>query len=161
MDKLRLIDVTEDNWKQICALSPSEEGRRFVSANAYSIAQSFYEKDWIIKGIEKGNQLIGFTMYGFSRDLAAYELCRFMIDERYQGKGYGSQALQIILDEMFRRYECERIYLTTAPSNMRGKHIYRKAGFIATGDTRGEGDNGEEVFCLWRQMTEHIGEREL
>jgi diamine N-acetyltransferase len=31
---------------------------------------------------------------------------------------------------------------------MRGKHIYVNAGFIPTGETCGEGDDIEEIFCL-------------
>lgn len=52
-----------------------------------------------------------------------------MIDERYQGKGYGKHALQIIIDEMFRSFGCDKIYLSMAPNNSRGKHIPRNRYF--------------------------------
>ena len=135
MDNIRLVDITTNNWEEICTLNPGKEGREFVASNSFSITQSIYEKGWIIKGIAKEKQLIGFTMYGFSEELTAYELCRFMIDDRYQGKGYGKRALQIIIDEMFHSYGCEKIYLSTDPNNLRGKYIYGNAGFVPTGET--------------------------
>ena len=71
-----------------------------------------------------------------------------MIDERYQGKGYGKCALKIIIEEMLHSYGNIKIYLSTAPNNSRGKHIYEAAGFVPTGETCGEGDNREDIFCL-------------
>lgn len=87
-------------------------------------------------------------MYGFSEDLKAHEICRFMIDECYQGNGYGKAALQIIIDEMFLRYQCDKIYLSTAPNNSKGRHIYESAGFVSTGETCGEGEDIEIIFCM-------------
>lgn len=148
MDDLKLIDITSSNWEKICSLDPGEAGRAFVASNAFSIAQSVYEKGWVIKGIAKGDSLMGFAMYGFSEALKAYELCRFMIDQHAQGNGYGKRALHIILDEMCDRYPCDKIYLSTAPANSRGKHIYKNAGFVPTGETCGEGDDLEDLFCF-------------
>lgn len=68
----------------------------FVASNALSIVQSFYEKTWTIKAIENKDKLIGFTMYGFCKDKNFYELCRIMIDRKYQGHGYGTKAMIMI-----------------------------------------------------------------
>lgn len=62
MDNIRLVDITTNNWEEICTLNPGKEGREFVASNSFSITQSIYEKGWIIKGIAKEKQLIGFTM---------------------------------------------------------------------------------------------------
>lgn len=148
MDNIRLVDITAANWEKICCLNPGSDGKEFVASNSFSIAQSVFEHGWVIKGIQIGNSLIGFTMYGFSDELKAYELCRFMIDERYQGNGYGKCALKIIVDEMFRNYQCDKIYLSTSPNNFRGRHIYENFGFYPTGDTCGEADDIEDIFCL-------------
>ena len=150
MNNIILIDVTANNWKEICCLNPGKEGREFVASNSVSIAQSVFENGWKIKGIQADDILIGFTMYGFSDELKAYELCRFMIDQHFQGNGYGKRALQVIIAEMFNTYQCDKIYLSTAPNNLRGKHIYENAGFISEGETCGEGDDIEEIFYLRR-----------
>ncbi len=154
MDNIQLVDITADNWMEICGLNPGLEGQKFVASNSFSIAQSVYEKGWVIKGIAKDRLLIGFTMYGFSNELNAYELCRFMIDERYQGKGYGKCALKIIIADMLLNYGDIKIYLSTDPNNLRGKHIYESAGFVPTGETFEEGDNREDIFCFTQTPNE-------
>lgn len=148
MDNIKLIDITADNWEEICCLHPGKEGAEFVAPNAFSIAQSVYEKGWIIKGIAKDDTLIGFTMFGYSKEMEACELCRFMIAQRYQGLGYGAEALKVIVDFMFSHFKCKEIYLSTAPNNSRGKHIYEKFGFVSTGETCGDEDDIEEIYCL-------------
>lgn len=67
-----------------------------------------------------------------------------MIDRRYQGKGYGQQALGIIVHEMQKQFACDKIYLSMEPHNAKGRYIYEKAGFVRTGDMWDD----EEVYCL-------------
>ena len=101
----------------------------FVASNALSIVQSVYEDGWTIKAIEHDGELIGFTMYGWNEAEAFYELCRIMINRAYQNKGYGTQAIRMVLDEMKTRFGCKEVYLSTDPENVRGKHVYEKVGF--------------------------------
>lgn len=156
MNKIELINIDSQNWLQICMLSPSKEGRNFVASNSFSIAQSVYENGWVVKGIALDGQLIGFTMYGPSSDYpthpGAYEICRLMIDEEFQGKGYGKRALAIIADELFTKYEVDEVFLSTGPDNARGIHVYQSLGFFSTGEFINEDDefDAEEVFCLKR-----------
>ena len=101
----------------------------FVASNALSIVQSVYEDGWTIKAIKHDGELIGFTMYGWNEAEAFYELCRIMIDRAYQNKGYGTQAIRMVLDEMKTCFGCKEVFLSTDPENVRGKHVYEKVGF--------------------------------
>lgn len=134
-----LVDITKDNWEKVIFLTTNTENshticEEFVASNAYSILQSFYEDEWIIKAIEHEGELIGFAMYGYCEERNFYELCRFMIDRKYQGQGYGTQALSLIVEEMKNKYNCNEIYLSTEPENARAKHVYEKFGFVSTGE---------------------------
>ena len=144
---MKLVDITSENWEDVIFLTTNEsitvkngEGsyeakgmpslcEDHVASNALSIVQSVYEDGWVIKAIEHEGELIGFTMFGCEEEEEFYELCRFMIDIRYQNKGYGTQALRMILDEMKSRFGCKEIYLSTGPDNARAKHVYEKVGF--------------------------------
>ena len=144
---MRLIDITKDNWEDVIFLSTNEtitvigsgepyEAKgmpslceEFVASNALSIVQSVDEDGWITKAIEHDGELIGFTMFGWNEEEEFYELCRIMIDREVQNKGYGTQAIQLILDEMKARFGCKEVYLSTDPENVRGKHVYEKIGF--------------------------------
>lgn len=128
---MRLVDVTSDNWLKIIFLTTNKDGHatiteEFVASNALSIVQSMFEKGWIIKGIQADDTLVGFAMFGFSEDSSKYEICRFMIDRAYQGKGFGKEALRLIIDELKKISNCKLIYLSTEPENEKREN-YMKA----------------------------------
>lgn len=144
---MKLVDITSENWEDVIFLTTNESitvksgeesfeakgmpslCENHVASNALSIVQSVYEDGWIVKAIEQDGKLIGFTMFGWCEEEGFYELCRFMIDIRYQNRGYGTQALRMILDEMKSRFGCKEIFLSTGPDNVRAKHVYEKVGF--------------------------------
>lgn len=144
---MKLVDITKENWLDVLFLSTNESitvkgsgepyeakgmpslCEEYVASNALSIVQSVYENGWIIKAIEHEGELIGFTMFGLDEEEEFYELRRIMIDRKMQNKGYGTQAIQLILDEMKARFGCKEVYLSTEPENVRGKHVYEKVGF--------------------------------
>ncbi len=144
---MKLVDITKENWEEVIFLSTNEtitvkgsgepyEAKgmpslceEYVASNALSIVQSVYEDGWIIKAVEHNGELIGFTMYGWNEEEEFYELCRIMIDREVQNRGYGTQAIRLVLDDMKARFGCREVYLSTDPENVRGKHVYEKVGF--------------------------------
>lgn len=147
---VRLKDIDEDNWMEVVMLTTEDidEPRvveKYVASNALSVCQAVYEDTWTVRAIYCGKKPVGFAMYGYSEERDEYELCRLMIDHNHQGKGLGSIALELILDEMAETYECDSIYLLVHKDNIRAKHIYEKQGFVPTGDMVGS----EEIYCLY------------
>ena len=145
---MKFIDITYDNWKDVIFLTTNKSDmptlcEEFIASNALSIVQAFYEKTWITKAIEHNEILVGFAMYGFNKDEDFYELCRIMIDKRFQGNGYGSKAIKMIIDEMKQIYNCKEIYLSTDPDNKNAIRLYKKLGFNSTGRVV---DN-EDLYC--------------
>ena len=144
---MKLVDVTKENREDVIFLTTNESitvksgddafeekgmpslCESHVASNALSIVQSVYEDGWVVKAIEHEGKLIGFTMFGWCEEEQFYELCRLMIDFRYQNRGYGTQAIKMILEEMKSRFGCKEVYLSTGPGNVRAKHVYEKVGF--------------------------------
>ena len=64
---------------------------------------------------------------------ACYDLQQFMIDARYQGRGFGTAALQMILAELEaeRKYDCVEVCVDREDSP--ALRLYEKAGFKDTG----------------------------
>ena len=52
------------------------------------------------------------------------ELDRFLIDNRYQGKGYGKAALKLLITRLFCEYQCNTIYLSLYQQNKHAYHLY-------------------------------------
>ena len=62
-----------------------------------------------------------------------YWLWRFMIDRNFQGKGYGSAALEKIID-YFRNHGADHILLSTKENNTSALSLYHKYQFAETGE---------------------------
>lgn len=146
--KIELVDLSEDNIKQCFDLKVSCDQTGFIASNEESwnaakengnIARPF--------AIYCDGEMVGFTMFAFDEKYEdpgdRYWLWRFMIDERSQGKGYGTAALKTII-QYFRDHGANNIRLSTKESNIKALNIYRKAGFRDTGEIIG----GETVLQL-------------
>lgn len=147
---VKLRDIDEDNWMDVVMLTTVPDDsphilEEYVASNALSICQAIYEGTWTVRAIYCGKKPVGFAMYGYCDDREQYELCRLMIDRNHQGKGLGSIALELILDEMCDAYECDAVYLLVHKENIRAKHIYEKQGFEPTGNMVGD----EEIYCIY------------
>ncbi|WP_409304824.1 GNAT family N-acetyltransferase [Peribacillus sp. SCS-155] len=58
-----------------------------------------------------------------------------MIGEQFQGKGYGKQAMQQIMDMNAKHEDCERIRLSVVTENQSAISFYKKIGFVETDET--------------------------
>ncbi|SEM12795.1 diamine N-acetyltransferase [Mesobacillus persicus] len=137
---LHLEKVNQANWLDVIRLSSGSDQKNrifedFIASNCLSLAQASLSENWTTKAIYDDKTLIGFTMYGYSEELQAYELCRLMIDYHFQGKGYGKKALRQIVEKMQSQYGCSDIIICFMPDNTRAKNLYESFGFKDTGKT--------------------------
>ncbi|MCM3364014.1 GNAT family N-acetyltransferase [Niallia sp. HCP3S3_B10] len=153
MKDITLRDIDSTNFFQ-CILLKSQESKGYplfeehVASNAFSIAQSKVEPEWITKAIyNKESQMIGFAMYGLSPILNVFFITRLMIDYRYQGKGYGRLAMLEIIQEL-KEISSGEIYTSFVPSNGRAKKLYTSLGFKDTGRVVEFGGETEPLYCL-------------
>lgn len=94
--------------------------------------------------IRLNNTIIGYTAFVFDEEIGEerlrYWLWQFMIDEKYQNKGYASLALEEVI-KYFKYKDVQYITLSTTPTNNNALHLYKKFGFYETGEM-----NDEEVM---------------
>jgi diamine N-acetyltransferase len=150
---ITLKDITAENFFE-CVLLKGDSSKghylfeEHVASNAFSIAQSKVEPEWITKAIyNEENKMVGFAMYGYSNKLDVYFITRLMISYDYQAKGYGKAAMLSIIEEM-RKYPCNEIYTSFVPTNIKAKYLYTSLGFEDTGNAVEFGDESEPLFCL-------------
>lgn len=140
---ISLREITQDNFFACMRLSVRTD-QPFVASNAFSVAESKIFPEWITNAIYNDEEMVGFMMYTkYYEDNELY-LCRFMIDQNHQGKGYGRAALDLLKEIAMRDENIKQIKLSTSPANANGIRIYEKFGFI---DMKYM-DGGEEVFVL-------------
>ncbi|MCU5684966.1 GNAT family N-acetyltransferase [Bacillus wiedmannii] len=134
MKKLYLKPIDKSNWKEAIRLSVKEEQQTFIASNLYSIAEVQFLDNFYAKGIYLDEKMIGFTMFGIDPDDNNYWIYRLMIDERFQGKGIGKQAIYLVIDEIRRNNHTNisLIMIGYAPENLTAKFVYKQVGFIET-----------------------------
>jgi len=146
---LTLQKITEDNFKACIELSVTDSQKNFVANNTYSLAQAWlYPDDTEPFVVCLDGEPVGFVMcdVDFRRDGSrkTFELWRFMIDGKHQGKGYGKAAMQLIIDYARGAYDPDDMRLSVVPDNKIAYNLYKNFGFIPTG----EFDYGEAVMVL-------------
>lgn len=146
---MKLLPITTDNWRDAVFLTTDPERKfpideKWIASNAYSLLQCAYDTGWDSRLLVDGETPVGFVFYGYLEEDDRYLLCRYMIDEKYQGRGYGRAFLPLVLDQMRQQYRCRDIYTSVADDNPRAIHLYTSFGFTATEEMDAE----ERVYIL-------------
>ena len=102
---ITLKEITTENIDAVLALKVRDAQKGFVVSNAESLAKAYvYSKTAYPFAVYDDETLVGFIMMGYYKVKEYYTLWEFMIDERYQNKGYGRQALKLGIDFVKKRY---------------------------------------------------------
>ena len=140
--ELRTIDDTNKDAVEL--LEVSDDQKQYIATNKDSLITACKEEHREVArpfAIYADHRIIGFTMFAFdltSRDPNdRYWLWRFMIDKNFQGNGYGSIALEKIID-YFKRHGADHILLSTKESNTSALSLYHKYQFAETGEMNDE-----------------------
>jgi len=136
-------EITQENFFECMRLSVRVD-QPFVASNAFSVAESKLFPFWITKAIYHEDEMVGFLMYTKNFEKSELYLCRFMIDQKHQGKGYGKAALDKLKEIALSDEKIHKIALSTDPKNANGIRIYEKFGFIDMNYM----EDDEEVFSL-------------
>lgn len=151
---LRLEKVTAKNVWELLRLQVDETQTHFVASNTVSIIEAYTAiaggGHAFPFGLYDGDTPVGFLMVGYGVDDSwetpppiaynNYSLWRLMVDRRYQGRGFGREAVALAL-EFIRARPCgtaEWCWLSYEPENTAAKALYRSFGFLETGDRDGE-----------------------
>ena len=133
---VRLVDVDERNWAEIAKLSVREEQKSYLDQPLGILARGYVYRASRARviGIAVDETIIGVALVkDLDEEPACYDLQQFMIDRRYQGMGYGSEALQLILSalEQERKYDC--VEVCVKKEDVPALRVYEKTGFVDTG----------------------------
>lgn len=105
-DQVTLREITADTVGAVIKLSVAESQKGFVASNAVSLAQALFAPEAWYRAIYVGDEPVGFVMLDDeslrSPPPASPEIgvWRFMIDERFQGRGIGRVALQRVIEHV-------------------------------------------------------------
>ncbi len=143
--KISLREITKDNFRECVNLKVAEGQEKFVASNVFSIAQSKIYPTHLPFAVYDKDEIVGFVMYGFDEEEKKYYLGRLMIDEKFQGKGYGKATTLEVIEQLKKVEDCKEIYLSFVPGNTGAEKLYLNVGFEKTGEID---EDGEIYMCF-------------
>lgn len=128
-------EVDSDNWEECVNLELEDKQEDFLESNSYSLLQAQFEEELYPYCIYDEDEMIGFLMYGEEEpELNRIEMCRLMIDKKYQNKGYGRKVVNRLLDFIEDNYGHIKFYARVNSENDIAKTLYEDLGFKDTGE---------------------------
>jgi len=148
---LALTDVTEDNWLGIAFLSAKDSQKAFVALPVGILARGYVYRTCngrVLFVIENDGTIIGVALVReFTDEPLGYDLQQFMIDRRFQGKGYGAAALGLILGELRREGHYDRVEVCVKKEDAEAIRLYEKSGFVDSGYIDEDAPDSLNMIC--------------
>ena len=155
-NQIHLEKVNWDNYEKVLKLKVTKEQENFVASNKASLIHAFLVSSEGVPvhafAIYKNKTIIGFIMFDYDNDWTGeeyeewlqsdeyksyegkyyYYIWRFMIDKKYQNKGYGRETIKQVLDliKTFPDGKAEYVLLSYEPNNEVAKKLYASFGFV-------------------------------
>ena len=156
---LKLKKINRKNVGEILKLEVFDNQKSFIAPNNISIIEAYLaivENGHVFTfGIYNDDAPVGFLMIGFdvnSDDEGApriakdnYNIWRFMIDKKFQGKGFGKKAINLAL-EFVNTFPCgtaKYCWLSYESDNDVARQLYQSIGFVETDEK-----DGEEIVAI-------------
>jgi len=140
--------ITRRNYRRIVGLKVKPEQKALIASNAVSMADAYFYKEAWMRAIYLDESPIGFVMLGdnslkykFIKQFKHYlYIWRFMIADGFQRKGYGTQAMQRVIEYVKSKYNAEELITYTLSQNKIALEFYKNLGFKPTGRKLPVGD---------------------
>ena len=133
---ITLRPITEDNFLDAFRLKLAPGQEKFVSNPIRSLAQAYVYRDRCRPfGICADGKMVGYVMVIYDYDIPEYDIWHMMVDESMQGRGYGTAALDLVIDYIRTKPfgDSNRVALTCNIDNSVAIKLYERRGFEPTG----------------------------
>ena len=129
-NKIKFRDIDKSNYNECISLRVGEHQKNYVASNMYSLVQASYEDRLYPLGIFNEDEMIGFLLYDYDEELNGWSFSRFMINIKYQNKGFGRKALEKFLEYFQSKFPNKSLYTSVEIDNDIAIKLYQKYGFV-------------------------------
>ena len=138
--EVSLREITAETVREICNLSNTLTPPRkyMVAPNAVSIAQAHFSPNAWFRAIYADDTPVGFLMLYDDPEEPDYFLWRLMIAGQHHGKGFGRQAIALLVDHVRTRPGATVLETSCGQGPGSPEGFYRKLGFVRNGKMLGE-----------------------
>ena len=139
---MKVVKITPENRNEALKLQVKQEQINYIESVEECLQEADALASWNPVGLYVQDTMVGFAMYGYIQEAKYARLWfdRLLIDGKYQGHHYGSQAFEMVFHQIQKEYPGKDIYLSVYDDNVQAIALYKKHGFDYTGelDTKGE-----------------------
>jgi diamine N-acetyltransferase len=147
-----LREITEDNRGAVESLAVSEEQSYYVASVTTSLqdAEDYPDARAWYRAVYADDEPVGFVMIsdGITVDdpsyVGPYYLWRLLVDHRFQGRGYGTATLDLIVDHVRTRPDARTFLVSHVVGPTSPLTFYQQYGFRLTGEVH----EGEPILEL-------------
>jgi diamine N-acetyltransferase len=142
-----LAELTDENRQAVLALRVAPGQERFVSSVRDSLAEAAdyaHARPWY-RAVCADDKPVGFVMVSWNVEpqppeiIGPWFLWKLLIDERHQGRGYGSAAVRKVA-ELVRAAGATELLTSYVPEDGGPAGFYERLGFVPTGDLDASGE---------------------
>ncbi|HEV7176913.1 MAG TPA: GNAT family N-acetyltransferase, partial [Solirubrobacteraceae bacterium] len=142
--RVTLREVDQQNVRDVCELRVSPAQETHVAPNGVTIAESAYEPNAWLRAIYAGDEPVGLLGLVADTEAPEYWLARLMIAGQHQGRGYGRDAMALLVEHVRTLPGARELQTSCVPDDDGPLDFYRGLGFEQTGDVHA----GELVLRL-------------
>ena len=151
---VKITDITEENWLEVASLEVEDRQKGYVAPAVGVIARGYVYRDCggRVYAIENDGEIDGCALVReFTDEPLGYDLQQFMIDRRYQGRGYGTAALELILDALRREGRYDHVEVCVKKEDAEAIRMYEKHGFVDSGYVDEEVPDALNMICRFQE----------
>ncbi|MDP4090447.1 MAG: GNAT family N-acetyltransferase [Bacillota bacterium] len=142
---IRFEEINESNCEECARLKVMNGQEKYLRSNGAALVYWKFYPHWSALAIYEEDNMVGFLMYGVDYMDDTMNIISFMIDERYQGRGYGKAAVEKLIDRMKEEAAGRQIWVGVHPRNVEAQKLYSKFGFKRSDTYTSEHD---EIFFV-------------
>ncbi|MGZ4594659.1 MAG: GNAT family N-acetyltransferase [Actinomycetes bacterium] len=152
MSVVSLREITEDNRVAVEALAVTDEQTHYVASVTQSLqdAEEYPDAKAWYRAVYVEDEPVGFVMIsdGITVDdpsyVGPYYLWRLLVDHRFQGRGVGTAALDLVARHVRTRPDARKLLVSCAVGPRSPVAFYERYGFRLTGEVH----EGEPILEL-------------
>ena len=142
-----LREITDDNRAAVEALTVTEDQSYYVASVTKSLedAEEYPDAKAWYRAVYADDEPVGFVMIsdGITVDdpsyVGPYYVWRLLVDHRFQGRGYGSAALDLVVEHVRTRPDARTLLVShvvgpTSPGSFYVQYGFRPTGAIHEGE---------------------------
>ena len=133
---IRLVEIDERNFFHIRQVKVKEDQRRFLDSPLGILARGYVYRAQRARVLaaENDGEIVGLMLVkDMDEEPACYDLQQFMIDGRFQGRGYGAAALGLLLELLRQEKKYDDAEVCVHRENAAALALFTGAGFVDTG----------------------------